>query len=130
MRAVKIGIRGYRYVRSESEEKEIVHVELEGRPKVCPRCGSSNLVGKGRYERKARHLDTFGRSSELRVATSRQQCRGCGRGSGARNRGGKAFTGIMMPGSVPRGWRRPGSWAAQAWSASTRSLRAARRGSA
>ena len=46
MRAVKIGIKGYRYVRSESKEKEIVHVELEGRPKVCPRCGSSNVVGK------------------------------------------------------------------------------------
>jgi len=79
MRAVKIGIKGYRYVRSESEEKEIVHVELESRPKVCPRCGSSNVVGKGRYERRARHLDTFGRSSELRIATGRKQCRGCGK---------------------------------------------------
>lgn len=79
MGAMKIGIRGYRYVGSESGEKEIVHVELEHRGEGCPRCGSTKVVGKGRYERKARHLDTFGRSSELRIRTVRKQCRGCGR---------------------------------------------------
>ena len=46
MRAVKIGIRGYRHVRSESGEKEIVHVEQEGEPGACPRCRSFNVVGK------------------------------------------------------------------------------------
>lgn len=76
MGSVKIG---YRYVRSESKEKEIVLVEMEGRCGKCPRCGSCKVVGKGRYERRARHLDTFGRSSELRIRSGRKQCRGCGR---------------------------------------------------
>ena len=79
MRGVKIGIKGYRYVRSESQEKEIVHLELAGKPVGCPRCGSLQIVGKGRYERRARHLDTFGRRSELKIQTGRWQCRGCGR---------------------------------------------------
>jgi len=79
MKAMKIGIKGYRYVRSESTEKEIVHVELAGKPGGCPRCGSLQIVGKGRYERRARHLDTFGRASELNIQAGRWQCRGCGR---------------------------------------------------
>lgn len=76
---MKIGISGYRFVKSESGKKEIVHVELEGRAEGCPRCGSSQVVGKGRYERRARHLDTFGRCSELRIAIGRKHCRGCGK---------------------------------------------------
>ena len=36
MRGVKIRIKGYRFVRSESGEREIVHVELADKPWGCP----------------------------------------------------------------------------------------------
>ena len=68
MRAVKIGIRGYRHVRSESGEKEIVHVELAGKPEGCARCGSVQIVGKGRYQAR-RVLDAL---EEILVCSGRK----------------------------------------------------------
>lgn len=79
MTPVCIGLKGYRRVRSESNEEERVYVELENEPGRCRHCGSERIVGKGRYRRRARHLDTFGRPSQLIIQTGRYECRECGR---------------------------------------------------
>lgn len=74
-----IGIKGYGYVRSQSKEEELVYLELPSRPQCCVRCGSARIVGKGKYERRARHLDCFGRQSRLLIKSARFQCRECKR---------------------------------------------------
>ena len=79
MAPVCIGIAGYREVRRESNEREEIWLELEGETRNCRHCGSEEIVSKGRYERRARHLDVFGRASCLRIQTRRWKCRECGR---------------------------------------------------
>lgn len=79
MAPVCIGLRGYRVIGSQSKSEEIVSVEMEREPVQCRHCAGSRLVSKGRYERRARHLDTFGRRSRLLIALRRWECLDCGR---------------------------------------------------
>jgi transposase len=64
---------------SQSNKEEIIHLELEEKLLQCRHCGGRRLVSKGRYERRARHLDTFGRASRLSIALRRWECRDCKR---------------------------------------------------
>jgi transposase len=79
MAPVRIGIKGYREVRRQSNEQEEIWLELEEEGGQCRYCGNPRIVSKGRYERQARHLDVFGRASRLRILTRRWECRECGR---------------------------------------------------
>lgn len=79
MAPVCIGIKGYREVRRQSNEQEEIWLELEEEARCCRYCGSDRLVSKGRYERKARHLEVFGRESRLKIQTRRWECRQCGK---------------------------------------------------
>jgi transposase len=75
-----IGLRGYRET-SINYKPQIVEVdlELELRPKSCPCCGATKLHSKGRYERRVRHLTSFGRESLLRIDLQRYRCCECNR---------------------------------------------------
>lgn len=79
MSPMNIGIRGYRRIRRESKEKEIISLKLEKEPRKCFHCGSQRIWSKGKYQRRARHLDTFGRPSELIFELRRMKCRECKR---------------------------------------------------
>ena len=74
-----IGLEGYQFLQSKQEHQLIVHVELkrEYLPVRCPYCGGGHLHSKGRYLRRARHLDCFGQESVLHIHTRRYQCRDC-----------------------------------------------------
>lgn len=74
-----IGLRGYRVLRSESNRQVLVHLELEREPDCCRCCASPRIVAKGRYRRRARHLNSFGLPSLLQIETRRFECRACGR---------------------------------------------------
>ena len=74
-----IGLRGYRVLRSESNKQVLVHLELEREPDCCRCCASPRIVAKGRYRRRARHLNSFGLPSLLHIETRRFECRACGR---------------------------------------------------
>ena len=74
-----IGLRGYRFLRSESNQQVLVHLELEREPDCCRCCASTRIVAKGKYRRHARHLNSFGLPSLLHVETRRFECRACGR---------------------------------------------------
>jgi transposase len=50
---------------------------LEERPKACPCCGGARLHSKGRYQRRARHLESFGRYTKLVVRCRRFVCLEC-----------------------------------------------------
>lgn len=79
MAAVCIGVEGYREVRRQSNEGEDVYLELKREATSCRHCESSWIVSKGRYRRRARHLDVFGRASRLIIEMLRWECRECGR---------------------------------------------------
>ena len=66
-----IGLRGYRVLRSESNQQVLVHLELEREPDCCRCCASPRIVAKGRYRRRARHLNSFGLPSLLQIETWR-----------------------------------------------------------
>ena len=78
MTPVCIGIKGYRVIGAESNNEEVLTLELEREPEQCRHCSGSRLVSKGRYQRRARHLDTFGRRSVLLIDMRRWECRECG----------------------------------------------------
>jgi len=79
MAPVCIGLKGYRVIGIESNREELLSVEMEREPAQCRHCAGSRLVSKGTYERRARHLDTFGRRSRLLIRLRRWECRECGR---------------------------------------------------
>jgi transposase len=79
MAPVCIGVKGYREVRRQSNEQEEIWLELEEEARECRHCRSARIVSKGCYERRARHLEVFGRGSQLRIQTRRWACRDCGR---------------------------------------------------
>jgi transposase len=71
-------MKGYRIVRYQSKHAMELTVEpLKHRPKACPCCGGVRLHSKGRYQRRARHLESFGRYSKLVVQCRRFVCLEC-----------------------------------------------------
>jgi transposase len=76
----RIGIKGYRVLSSEHEDQLVVHVAPFKRVKFsCPCCAGVRLRSKGRYERRARHLDCFDVSSRLIIHGRRYRCHDCAR---------------------------------------------------
>ena len=74
----KIGIEGYRVLECERKHKGVlVHLEVKEKPRKCPCCGGLGLHSKGRYLRRAKHLECFGDDSELHVRCRRYQCLSC-----------------------------------------------------
>lgn len=85
MPPVYIGVSSKDYQPLEIEEKGSQPVEVTAELKLrrkalrCPHCDGAKLRSKGRYERRGRHLSTFGKKSVLRVILRRYQCLGCGK---------------------------------------------------
>src|SRR5512146_191761 len=74
---INLTLPGYRIIRVESNTEMQVYLEVLQAPEVCPCCGASRLRSKGRYERRVRHLDCFGRPSRLVIACRRYRCVDC-----------------------------------------------------
>ena len=71
-------MKGYRVIRYQSKSEMELGVEpREQRPQACPYCGGSRLHSKGRYQRKVRHLESFGRYTRLRIECRRFLCLEC-----------------------------------------------------
>ena len=79
---LNIGLKGYDPLQDRQSTPSAMHVQLEAafrRPKCCPYCQGTHLLGKGRYQRKVRHLDCFKETTRLIVHTHRFLCGSCGR---------------------------------------------------
>jgi transposase len=74
---IELTLSGYRIIRYESNLLMRVYLEVLPAPQACPCCGGHGLRSKGRYERRVRHLDCFGRPSQLVVACRRYRCVEC-----------------------------------------------------
>jgi transposase len=46
-------------------------------PRSCPKCAGVKLRSKGRYERRARHLECLGHPTEIIITCRRFRCLGC-----------------------------------------------------
>jgi transposase len=76
----EIGIPGYRLVKAETRPRVLLWVEPKERPRGCPCCGGGcRPRSKGRYERRVKHLDLFGRPTILAVLCRRFLCPDCGK---------------------------------------------------
>jgi transposase len=79
---LNIGLKGYDSLQGHQSTPAAIHVQLEAasrRPRCCPHCRGTRLLGKGRYQRKVRHLDCFKETTRLIVHTHRFLCASCGR---------------------------------------------------
>jgi transposase len=76
---IDLTLPGYRMVRVERNPYLRIYLEVLKAPAICPCCGASRLRSKGRYERRVRHLDCFGRPSLLSIGCRRYRCVDCGR---------------------------------------------------
>ena len=76
-----IGIKGYKVLKqtAKADSIEIDLQALANRPPACTRCGGRSLQSKGFYLRRARHLESFGRASKLRIRCRRFTCKACTR---------------------------------------------------
>ena len=70
---------GYRILRWESNSLMRVHVEALEAPRHCLYCEGVRLRSKGRYERRVRHLDCFGHTSQVVIQCRRYGCVDCTR---------------------------------------------------
>ena len=73
----RIGINGYRVIRTEASQPLKIHVEPEVTASACLCCGGGRLRSKGRYQKVVRHLDRFGEPTCLVVHTRRMRCLDC-----------------------------------------------------
>ena len=78
---LNIGLKGYDPLQGHQSTPAAIHVQLEPGlgPKCCPHCQGTKLLGKGRYQRRVRHLDCFKESTRLIVHTHRFLCVSCRR---------------------------------------------------
>ena len=74
---MELTLPGYRILRYESKQEMRVYLEVLQAPPACPCCAGQGLRSKGRYQRQVRHLDCFGRPSQLVIACRRYRCVGC-----------------------------------------------------
>jgi transposase len=76
----EIGIPGYKFIGATTQPSVRLLVEVKHAPKSCPYCeGGRRPRSKGRYQRTAKHLDLFGRPTEIVVRCRRFKCWDCGR---------------------------------------------------
>jgi len=76
---MELTLPGYRILRYESKQEMRVYLEVLQAPPACPCCAGHGLRSKGRYQRRVRHLDCFGRPSRLVIACRRFRCVTCAR---------------------------------------------------
>lgn len=79
---LSIGLKGYDPLQGHQSTPAAIHVQLQAelrRPKCCPHCQGTKLLGKGRYQRVVRHLDCFKEATRLIVHTHRFLCVSCRR---------------------------------------------------
>lgn len=76
---LNLGLKGYHPLQGQQSTASAIHVQLSGRlePRACPHCQGTRLLGKGRYQRKVRHLDCFKEATRLVVHTRRFLCADC-----------------------------------------------------
>jgi len=74
---LQLALPGYRIIQVEGNSLMRVNLEVLDTPRSCPYCAGSSLRSKGRYERRARHLQCFGHQSEVIIRCRRYQCVSC-----------------------------------------------------
>ena len=74
---LQLTLPGYRILRVESNSWMRVYLEVLDTPRSCPYCAGSSLRSKGRYERRARHLECMGHQSEVIINCRRYRCLNC-----------------------------------------------------
>jgi transposase len=74
---INLTLPGYRIVQYQCNPEMRVDLEVLQAPRSCPCCGGGSLRSKGRYERRVRHLDCFGRRSHLAIRCRRYRCGAC-----------------------------------------------------
>ena len=73
------GIRGYRYVRTEYVDGEVVfRIEQDLSTCRCSACGSAHVAPRGQVERPFRSLPIGGKPVTVRLAIPRVACQDCG----------------------------------------------------
>ena len=75
---LQLTLPGYRIIQWESNSLMRVYLEVLDTPRSCPCCVGGRLRSKGRYERRARHLECMGHHSEVIIKCRRFRCLGCG----------------------------------------------------
>ena len=79
MKSQETGLGGYRIHEIKTTCKNEIKASFDLRPKRCIRCGFDQLVSKGPYKRKVRHLESYGLKSTLHIQLRRWQCKRCQR---------------------------------------------------
>lgn len=73
------GVRGYRYVKTEYSEGEVVFtIEQPRESYACPVCGSADVIGRGQKCRRFRTVPLGRKPVYVRLAIPRVECRCCG----------------------------------------------------
>ena len=73
------GVRGYRYVKTEYSEGEVVFTIEQSRESYrCPACGADDVIGRGQTRRRFRTVSIGGKPVYLVLAVPRMECRRCG----------------------------------------------------
>ena len=73
------GVRGYRYVRTDYTEGQVVFtIRREHATCRCSACGSGDVLSRGHVERRFRSLPIGRRTTSLVLPVPRVECRACG----------------------------------------------------
>lgn len=72
------GLEGYRTVATHFKKGTMILVVESTRPARCSECGSSHVVGRGRYSRDFQTLPIGHKKVVIRWAVPRVECRACG----------------------------------------------------
>lgn len=73
------GVRGYRYLKTEYAEGEVVFtIEQPRESYACPVCGSADVIGRGQNGRRFRTVAIGRKPVYLSLAIPRVECRCCG----------------------------------------------------
>ena len=76
----RFGIRGYRLVRTESEDRQtVLFIEQETQDLRCPYCGSQEVIRRGQVLRRFRTLPIGDSPVWIELPLQRVGCRRCGR---------------------------------------------------
>jgi len=76
---LQLTLPGYRFIQWESNSLMRISLEELDTPRSCPYCAGSSLRSKGRYQRRARHLECLGHKSEVIIRCRRFYCLPCQR---------------------------------------------------
>jgi transposase len=74
---LQLTLPGYRIVQWKSNLMMRIYLEVLDTPRSCLHCGGVRLRSKGRYERRARHLECLGHPSAVIINCRRFRCLDC-----------------------------------------------------